>query len=78
MLNTYLSGGQIKARLQLRPAYIYDSNRLESIHVHFLLNRFASTESIERIFIESINKYKISSFFLLIIAIFLYSHCNIL
>ena len=34
----------------------------KSIHVHFRSTRFASTESIQRIFIESIHKYKISAF----------------
>ena len=36
--------------------------RFESIHVHFRLNQFASTESIQRIFIEPIHKYKIPAF----------------
>ena len=36
--------------------------KIESIHMHFRLNRFTSTESIQRILIESISTHKFSGF----------------
>ena len=47
---------------KLGPAYLFDSNRFESMHVHFQLNRFASTESIQRILLNRFTSTKFPRF----------------
>ena len=42
--------------------YLFYSNRFKLIYMHFRLNRFTSSEPIQRICIESISTHKLSTF----------------